>query len=270
MTKIPYCKETWPLTAGCTKCSPGCENDWAERMAKRLKGKGIRGYDIVVDKDGWTNHIELMPWNLDKPLHWKQPRRIFVNSMSDLFHSKVPFEFIDKVFDVMRRTPNHTYLVFTKRPERMADFIYQAYGVNHRLDNAWLGVSISTSLEMWKADILEKIPATIRFVSLEPLLEDVPLKIGKLNWVIVGGESGPKARPMQPDWARSIRDQCVATGVPFYFKQWGEWWPENQIDSYVVHCSHPPFRFEDGLKSFRVGKKKAGDLLDGKEWKQYP
>lgn len=223
-TKIPWTDKTWNPVVGCTKCSPGCLNCYAERMANRLCWMGKSGYEIATDLETgkWTGHITCMKSRLDKPLHWKKPCKIFVCSMSDLFHPKVPFEFIDKIFDVIQRTPDHTYQILTKRPKRMADFIYQAYGVNHKLDNAWLGVSISTQPELdQNLNYLMDIPAAMRFVSLEPLLEDIRFRPWHedLNWVIVGCESGPNRRPCKIEWVQSIVEQCKAANVPVFVKQ---------------------------------------------------
>ena len=332
-TKIPYCDETLNVTAGCTKCSPGCENCYAERFAYRLACMGQEKYQKVVKglptskpfwkkgfKAAWTDDIYCDESVLDKPLHWKKPRRIFINSMSDLFHPKVPFEFIDKVFNMMRITPDHTHLVLTKRIKRLSSFIYQAYGKNTILSNVHLGISISTQDEMWKAKVLVDIPAAVHFISFEPMLEGIEIPkeyLGKeietyfgkarekeltaekfisgdypddfIDWVIVGGESGPGARPMHPDWPRSIRDQCVDAGVPFFFKQWGKWGiaesiPNDLQKRFRVVGGSEPLSPNTIFKIFpeheistipmtgwvKVGKKKAGCVLDGREWKQYP
>lgn len=262
-TKIEWANEVWNPITGCTKVSPGCANCYAERMSTRLQAIGQRGYDGVVNERGhWTGKINLIPEKLDEPLRWKKPRRVFVNSMSDLFHEDVDFDYIRRVWDIMRVTPHHTYLILTKRAERMSAtvpaFIY--------LPNVWLGVSVE---DQQRADEripwLLKTPAAVRFISAEPLLGPVDLNveygqgigdllIDNLDWVIVGGESGPKARPMQLNWARSLRDQCQGAGVAFNFKQWGEWLPG----------------FPDGSTMRRVGKKAAGRLLDGVLWDEYP
>jgi len=257
MTEIPYCKETWAVTAGCTKCEKGCAKCWAIRSAQRLKGKGIRGYDKVVDKNGWTKHIELMPWNLDKPLHWRKPRRIFVNSMSDLFHQKVPWEFIEEVFNKIALLDRHTFLIFTKRVERAAEYFniqkrrteslnkdFERDGIKEKCIWPWpnlqLILSLSTQAEAdKKIPILLQIPAAIRGLSLEPLLEPIQdnchgfprpqiafnrKMVGgwfweELGWVIIGCESGPKRRPCRIEWIRSIVQQCQVANVPIYVKQ---------------------------------------------------
>jgi len=214
-----------PVT-GCTKIAPGCKHCYAESIAKRF-WKGRAFTDVQCHED-----------RLDIPFHWRKPRKTFVCSMSDLFHEKVPFEFIDKVFDVIRRTPDHTYQILTKRPKRMADFIYQAYGVNHKLDNAWLGTSISTQVDADKnIPILLQIPAAVRFVSIEPMLGNVALdsifikqRIRKspgyfmsalpgLHWVIIGCESGPGARLCSIEDIRATVKQCKDANVPVFVKQ---------------------------------------------------
>jgi protein gp37 len=183
----------------------------------------ILKFDNNAKPVAWNGEVSLRHRLLDKPLHWKKPRRIFVCSMSDLFHPKVPFDFINKVFDVIRRTPDHTYQILTKRPKRMADFIYQAYGVNHKLDNAWLGVSISTEAEMWKAKILTDIPAAVRFISFEPLLEDIkniPTEVmDRLGWGVIGCESGPKRREFDNNWALGLVADFHHFNKPVFVKQ---------------------------------------------------
>jgi len=247
-TEIPYCDETWAVTAGCTKCETGCLNDWAERVAKRLKGKGVQGYDKVVDKNGWTGHIELLPWNLDKPLRWRKPRRIFVNSMSDLFHQDVPDFYKQRIFLTMAGIDHHTYLIFTKRIKEAYLFWTSKWtqGLQHEfgLKNIQLILSLSTQKEAdEKIPILLQIPATVRGLSIEPLLSEIDLHISDsrkdiiwrrthggcyerqfLQWCVVGCESlaGGKAGRFQDgfiDAARSIVQQCQADDVPVYVKQ---------------------------------------------------
>jgi protein gp37 len=216
--------KTWNPVTGCTPVSPGCENCYAAVMARRLQAMGQAKY-----RDGFK--VTLHPDELSKPLHWKKPQKIFVCSMGDLFHRAVPFEFIGKVMDTIKQTPQHTYQILTKRVERMSDFF-----VRYPLpNNVWLGVTVCNQNEVYrKIPALIPIPAKLRFVSIEPMLEAISLsgflhKImiggnGKLvkgwvDWVIVGGETGANARPMNPDWARAIRDQCRVAGTPFFFKQ---------------------------------------------------
>jgi len=249
----------------------------------------------------WSGDIALRYDQLDKPLHWKDPRRIFVCSMSDLFHPKVPFDFIDKIFFQISFCPQHTFLILTKRPKIMLEYITQLYeGLNifhHGKKFQWpfrnihLGVSISNQAEAdEKIPILLQIPTAVRWLSIEPMLEGIDLwkaeyptpdGIGKqgaltgwpggIDWVVVGGESGLGARPMHPDWVRNIRDQCVAAGVPFFFKQWGVWLPISQMTKEQESINKLK-RVTDveSERFFRFGKKKAGRLLDGKEWNQYP
>ena len=267
--------KSWNTISGCDPCSAGCLHCWAKGMADRFNGGDFS--------------LKLHPDKLDKPLHWRKPRRIFVCSMSDLFHPKVPFEFIDKIFNTICDAPQHLYQILTKRPKRMADYIYQAYGKRVAYKNVWLGVTVCTQKEKPKIDILRQIPAAVRFISFEPLLADMrELNLDGIHQVIVGGESGPKARPMHPDWARGIRDQCIAAGVPFFFKQWGEYTndgPGLVIENDVVFLKDGTLMdVKDVMKDWRkyydsptdcvwmkrIGKKKAGSLLDGKEWKQYP
>jgi len=247
-TKIEWTEETWNPIAGCTKCSPGCDNCYAERMANRLNWMGISGYEIATDLNTgkWTGHVTCIESKLDIPLHWRKPRRIFVNSMSDTFHPKVPFEFILKLLAVIHLCPQHTFQILTKRVDKMGaifaniqaeDIIHwarkiargkggklmnDAAVVSWPLHNLWAGVTVCTPEEKPKIDILRQIPAAVRFISFEPLLADMgDIDLEGISWCIVGGESGPNARPMHPDWVRGIRDQCIAAGVPYFMKQMG-------------------------------------------------
>lgn len=228
---IGWAEESWNPTTGCTKISPGCAHCWAERMAWRLQGMGqpryARGFQV-------TTHEDL----LEKPLHWAKPRLVYVSFMGDLFHDAVPGEFIHRVFHVMARSPRHRFHVLTKRPERLAS-------MSARLPwpvNVWAGATVEDGAHRSRADHLRKTGAAVKFLVLEPLLGPVDaLDLDSIDWVIVGGESGPGARPMHIDWARSIRDQCLAAGVPFYFKQWGG-----------------------------VRRKETGRELDGRLWDERP
>ncbi|REK35129.1 MAG: phage Gp37/Gp68 family protein [Planctomycetota bacterium] len=228
---IEWTEATWNPVTGCTKVSPGCKHCYAERMARRLKAMGQSRY-----RDGFA--VTLQPDVVELPTRWKKPRVIFVNSMSDLFHDSVPDQFILDCFSVMNRTPRHTYQVLTKRPERLSE-------MSSRIDwteNIWIGTSIESSDYTWRAKQLVTVPASIRFLSVEPLLGAIPrLPLTNIDWVIVGGESGPGAREMAPAWVRQIRDRCVARGVPFFFKQWGG-----------------------------VHKSKTGRVLDGRKWDEMP
>lgn len=283
MSKIEWTGETWNPITGCTKISQGCKNCYAETMAKRLQAMGTRGYEngfaVTVQDDSV----------FEKPLKRKKPTTYFVCSMSDLFHESVSFETVDRVIDVIKQCPQHTFQILTKRAERMARFFKFAYfrEIGSSLpENIWLGVTVENQKAAdERIPHLLSIDASVLFLSCEPLLEKVviptvflePLKFdgkecsypdgcGLIDLVIVGGESGHNARPMHPDWARSIRDQCNAAGVPYFFKQWGEWISECQIDE----NTRLKFQFEkksdnidNGRLIFKVGKKKAGRLLDG-------
>lgn len=240
-TKIEWCEETWNPCVGCTKCSPGCEHCYAERMAYRLFCMGNKKYENVVNgittstqhRSNWSGQIYCDSESLDQPLHWRKPRRIFVCSMSDLFHEKVPFEFIDDVFERVWDCPQHTFLVLTKRLQRAKEF-YSIATEYHRIPkgNLWLGVSISTQKEAdEKIPILLEIPAAVRFISFEPLLESIPKfdyyinnyttghLESQIHWVIVGCESGPKRRPCKLEWIRDIAKQCKNAGVACFVKQ---------------------------------------------------
>jgi protein gp37 len=210
-SKIEWTDVTWNPVTGCTKISQGCKNCYAERMAKRLKAMGSERY-----RHGFR--ITLHPDLLELPRRWKQPRTVFVNSMSDLFHEDIPDEYIARVFETMQVCPHHTFQVLTKRAERLASLA-------RRLPwpaNVWMGVSVEDGRVVERVSSLLKVPAAVRFLSLEPLigpLEELPL--GGIDWVIVGGESGPRARPMKREWVTSILRQCRAAGAAFFFKQWG-------------------------------------------------
>jgi len=211
-SSIEWTEMTWNPTVGCTKVSPGCKHCYAETMARRLKAMGMRGYERGF-------RLNLMPERLNEPLERRKPTVYFVNSMSDLFHEKVPFDYIGRVFDVMRRTPQHTFQVLTKRAERMAEFCEGATVP----ENVWLGVSVENrKYGLPRIPVLRGIDAPIRFLSIEPLLEDLGrFDLSDIHWAIVGGESGNKARPMKPAWVDGIKQQCDEAGVNFFFKQWG-------------------------------------------------
>ena len=218
-SKIEWTEQTWNPTVGCTKISPGCKHCYAEKMALRLQAMGMRGYE-----NGFG--LSLMPERLAEPLERRKPTIYFVNSMSDLFHEEVPFEYIDKVFDVMRQAHQHTFQVLTKRAERMAEYC-QGKSVP---PNVWLGVSVEDRKHgLPRIELLRGIDVMVRFLSIEPLLEDLGKPdFSDIHWVIVGGESGSKARPMQRQWVDGIKRQCDRYGVPFFFKQWGTWGPDGQ------------------------------------------
>jgi protein gp37 len=241
-SKIEWTDATWNPVAGCTVLSPGCTNCYAMRLAARLAAMGQDKYAGLTRKTGgrskWVGKVSLDEAALAAPKKWKKGRLIFVNSMSDLFHEKVPLEFIQRVFLTMRDTPQHRYQILTKRAERLEE-------VAGRLvwpSNVWMGVSVESQDYAWRIDHLRQTSAHIKFLSVEPLLGPIPaLNLKNIHWVIVGGESGPGARPMDKSWVRDIRDQCKAAGVAFHFKQWGG-----------------------------VNKKRAGRKLDGRTWDQLP
>ncbi|MEW2478697.1 phage Gp37/Gp68 family protein [Mycobacterium sp. NPDC049093] len=337
-TGIEWCDATWNPVTGCTEVSPGCDHCYAKTFAERWRGTPGHYFEHGFD-------VQLRPEKLDQPLRWRKPRRIFVNSMSDLFHDAVPDEYIARVWAVMALAPQHTFQVLTKRHARMRSLltsdrfwrladISQSSAVARRdpqgnptLTNVWLGVS--TENQQW-ADIripaLLDTPAAVRFISAEPLLGPIDLRQSfakwtpsidhpawmtadktkvpggveetmrvrdVLHWVIVGGESGPGARPMHPDWARSLRDQCDQAGVPFLFKQWGEWAVDFPSGTHLLQTTGQlitrasgtvtnPYGHGSGVQDLvdrghpgwvrvrRVGKKQAGRVLDGRTWDQYP
>ena len=230
-SKIEWTDATWNPITGCNKVSPGCKLCYAERLAKRLKATGMAKY-----RNGFE--VALHPDALDIPLRWRKPRTIFVNSMSDLFHEQVPDEFVRDVFGVMEQAYWHRYQVLTKRPERVANLT----DLLPWPQQVWLGVSVESEAYAHRIDLLRQSGAAVKFLSLEPLLGPLPdLNLDGIDWVIVGGESGPGARPMAEDWALEIRDQCQDAGLPFYFKQWGG-----------------------------VFKKRYGRELDGRTWDDMP
>jgi len=217
---IEWTEATWNPTTGCDRTSPGCDNCYALTLAKRLKAMGQPKYqrDGSPRTSGPGFGLTLHPASLALPKTWDAPRTIFVNSMSDLFHPRVPLGYIREVFDVMKETPQHTYQVLTKRSKRLAD-------TADRLDwpsNLWMGVSVENARYQFRVGHLQAVSATVRFLSCEPLLGPLDnLDLARIHWVIVGGESGGHHRVMHPDWVRSIRDQCAAADVAFFFKQWG-------------------------------------------------
>lgn len=317
-TGIEWTDATWNPVTGCDKVSPGCDHCYAETFAERWRG--TRGHYFETGFD-----VQPRPDKLALPLRWTKPRKVFVNSMSDLFHDRVPDEYIARVFAVMALAEQHTFQLLTKRHGRMKSLlrgrpfqqqVWEAWSTldtpkgcptleyaeypDWPLPNVWLGVSAE---DQKRADLripaLLDTPAAVRFVSAEPLLGPIDLHadpigkdsvfwIGHLDWVIVGGESGPSARPMHPDWARSLRDQCIGAGVPFLFKQWGDWVPERlglhgcnapaaflstggQVRLLVDgKPAHAPFAPAGDMTIRRVGKKRAGRELDGRTWDQYP
>jgi protein gp37 len=244
-SRIEWTDATWNPVVGCSKVSPGCDNCYAISMARRIEATGNEAYSGTTTADDWTGLVKCLPERLDQPLRWRKPRRIFVNSMSDLFHPYVPSEFIRRVFDVFDQAPQHTFQVLTKRPQRMAEIVDYIRPAWYRLtpSNVWLGTSIESDIYTFRANHLRATPTRgLRFLSLEPLLGPLPsLNLSNIDWVIVGGESGPQHRPVDPDWVRDLRDRCVDASVPFFFKQWGGRTP-----------------------------KAGGRQLDGRTWDEYP
>lgn len=238
-SRIEWTEATWNPTVGCTKISAGCKHCYAESMANRLKAMGTPGYE-----NGFK--LTVLPSRLDEPMRRRKPTVYFVNSMSDLFHKRVGDDYIDQVFDVIQRCPQHTFQVLTKRADRLASYF------KHRIvpANAWIGVSVEDKeYGVPRIECLRQVKARIRFLSVEPLLENIGrLDLSGIHWVIVGGESGPRARPMKVEWVESIRRQCEAQGVQFFFKQWGGW----------------------GADGKRRSKKANGRLLAGRTWDDMP
>lgn len=281
-TAIEWCDRVWNPTTGCDRVSPGCDHCYAMTMAKRLKGMGSAKYQTDGDPktSGPGFGIAMHQSSLSEPLKWRKPQRIFVNSMSDLFHAGVDDIFLGLVWQVMAECPQHTFQILTKRPARMRSFLRPF----EPLTNVHLGVSAEDQKRAeQRIPILLDTPAAVRFVSAEPLLGPIDLyklwrpRGPELDWVIVGGESGPGARPMHPDWARGLRDQCVASGVAFLFKQWGEFAPGMQdygSRKGLVRRRSYPGELGDTTGNYeivtRVGKKAAGRELDGRTWDQYP
>jgi protein gp37 len=234
-TAIEWTDATWNPVTGCTKISAGCDHCYAERFSERFRGVPGHPFEFGFD-------LTLRPERLETPLKWRQPRMIFVNSMSDLFHKEVPWEFTSRVFDTMETADWHTFQVLTKRSSLMRDFLRKRYIANRGPSHIWLGVSIEDGTKLSRLRHLQQTPAGIRFLSIEPLIGRIgKIDLSGIDWVIVGGESGPGARHMEPEWVREVRDQCVREGVAFFFKQWG------------------------GLRP-----KSGGRKLDDREWSQFP
>ncbi|QMW24589.1 DUF5131 family protein [Sandaracinobacteroides saxicola] len=232
---IEWTDATWNPVTGCTKITRGCENCYAARFAERFRGVPghpfSRGFDLT-----------LRPDRIKQPLQWKRPRMIFVNSMSDLFHKLVPNEFIDQVFDAMEEADWHVYQLLTKRSSLMRNYLNRRYGAQSMPAHIWVGTSVEDARAKGRIDHLRAAPRGVRFLSIEPLIGALgTINLNGIDWVIVGGESGPGARPMQLAWAREVRDQCTEQQVPFFFKQWG------------------------GLRP-----KSGGRILDGREWNDFP
>lgn len=296
MSKIEWTGKTWNPITGCSRTSEGCKHCYAERMTKRLAAMGQAKYQGLLDDNGRFNStLRFDEAALEIPLKRKQPTVWFVNSMSDLFHKNVWFTWQAKIWAVMAKTPHHTYQILTKRADALPEIVgslSNTYGV---LPNVWLGVSVEDQRAAdERIPHLLQTPAAVRFLSCEPLLGPVDLaeamgdtawkrtcgllvnknerNYRRLHWVIAGGESGPGARPMHPDWARSLRDQCVAMRVPFFMKQWGEWLPNaSEYDCYQPAADYNRQHVMLGdVAMVRVGKKAAGRLLDGRTWDEMP
>jgi protein gp37 len=219
---IEWTDATWNPVTGCTKISPGCDNCYASRFSERFRGTPGHPFETGFD-------LTLRPERLQQPLLWKRSRRIFVNSMSDLFHKGVPTRFIEQVFDTMEQADWHQFQVLTKRSSLMRDFLRRRYTTRPAPDHLWFGVSVEDRVRLSRVRHLQAAPASVRFLSIEPLIGRIgALDLAGIHWVIVGGESGPRHRTMDPAWVREIRDQCLAAGVPFFFKQWGGFRPTQQ------------------------------------------
>lgn len=331
-SRIAWTEATWNPIRGCSKISNGCVNCYAETMAARFCGEGQPYSGFITDRQ-WNGKVCMVPEHLDDPLRWRRPRRVFVNSMSDLFHESLSFEDIAAIFGIMGASPHHTFQVLTKRSARMVEWFrwikeqktglitlptspqliaasaaHEVTGLHWTvpsprlwpLPNVWLGVTVEDQAAAdERIPHLLQTPAAVRWISMEPLLGPVDLMVlprpfpfhcspygwpewlsRKLHWVVVGGESGPRARPMHPNHVRSLRDQCAAANVPFFFKQWGEWAPAMGDLWWHPLGDGPEFRtratgkdtyaFGDGYGAVRIGKAHAGRLLDGKLHDDYP
>ena len=234
-TDIEWTNATWNPVTGCTRIGAGCDHCYAERFAERFRGVAGHPFERGFD-------VQTRPERLGQPLSWRRPRMIFVNSMGDLFHKRVRRDFVDDVFDVMERADRHVFQLLTKRSSRMRDYVNARYRRRPAPAHVWMGVSIEDETKLARARHLRATAAAVRFLSLEPLLGPLrDLDLDGIHWAIVGGESGPGARPMRAEWARAVRDACAAAGVPFFFKQWGGARP-----------------------------KAGGRTLDGREWSQWP
>jgi protein gp37 len=265
-TSIEWTDATWNPAVGCEHISPGCDNCYAAGVASRQMQPAHEGLTIGRK---WNGDVRTLPDRLSEPRHWRKPRRVFVGSMTDLFHRDVPDRFLLGVWATMAEAPQHTFQILTKRPQRMSSFVADLPEWGQTLPNVWLGTSIESDRYAWRADHLRATPAAVRFLSLEPLLGPLPsLDLTGVDWVIVGGESGAGARPMHPDWVRDLRDRCLAECVAcrdlnalgyaappigcsrpaFFFKQWGS------------HDEH----------GTRMNKHKSGRMLDGRTWDGFP
>lgn len=333
MSKILWCDETINPVVGCSKVSGGCQNCYAENMARRLAAMGMEQYQRVTtfkgtigcDKlkyEGWSGTTYYVPSELEKPFKWKKPRTIFISSMGDLFHESVPFGWVDNLLCCAGMNQQHTFILLTKRAVRMAEYFKSATGSGYKpLKNVFIGVSVEDQITAdARIPVLLQMPAAKRFISLEPMIGPVDLSryyladklnngrypfpyleeknrtkwVDLLDGVILGGESGPKARPLHPEWVRTVRDQCAAAGIPFMFKQWGEWAPYDGASPDVIDdpeisrfltmewdndawrdVGYPMWcDFQDTIDSdqctARVGRKAAGNMLDGRTHTDLP
>jgi protein gp37 len=302
-SKITWTDSTWNPIVGCSKCSPGCDNCYAERMAKRLKAMDKSKYCNVIGANGkWNGKTTFVLDAISKPLSWKKPRKIFVCSMSDLFHESVNVCWIIAVFVMIKRCPQHTFQILTKRPDRALKF-FQEHPFNDGLPNVWFGVTVCNQDEAnKKIPVLLEIDAVVRFLSIEPMLGLIDLYRGgfsflekskspsgksyqKIDWVICGGETGPEARPVHPDWILKIKNQCITTDVPFFFKQWGEysptveWAKPNSITPEKIRWVKPSGKvvktgigqmYDGDALMHRGGSKNTGNRLNGKVFEQFP
>jgi protein gp37 len=237
--KIEWTEQTWNPSAGCTKTSAGCKNCYAEVMANRLQSMGVEGYENAFN-------FNIVPSRLNDPLRRRKPTVYFVNSMSDIFHEEMPIEYLDKIFDVIAKTPQHTYQILTKRANKM----FQYFSIREIPKNIWLGVTVENRKDgLPRIDLLRDLPATVKFLSVEPLLEELgEINLKNIDWVIVGGESGNRARPMDESWVLNIKSQCETKDIAFFFKQWGTW----------------------GADKVKRNKKVNGKILNGRIWQQFP
>lgn len=270
-TKIEYGDRTWNVLTGCTIRSEGCNHCWARGMAKRLRAMGRPEYrDAVDDAGNWTRKITLIPERLNEPLTWRRPQRVLVEYMGDLFHEGVDPSYVREIFNVMMKTPQHTYQTLTKRPMNMG-LLYD----EEPLHNVILGVSVENQKRADQRFDCMRILAEHgwkTWVSYEPALDNVDWTGWEfLDQLVCGGESGTGARPMHPDWAREARDFCVKNNIPFFFKQWGEWIP---LDHLAWATDEPTFKYRpievEGETMVRAGKRMAGHVLDGQEWREMP
>ena len=245
LSDIEWTDATWNPVSGCTMVSPGCTNCYAMRMAARLQAMGHPSYRRVTRRSGgrhvWTGAVHLNHGVLTAPLSWRTPRMIFVNSMSDLFQDAIPLEFVVRVWEVMAKASWHTFQVLTKRPDRMKEFTDLVWH-GERLANVWLGTSVENAAVRDRIHVLRDVDAAVRFISFEPLIDSVgSIELGGIQWVIVGGESGPKSRPIEREWVDQIEESCRSAGAAFFFKQWGG-----------------------------PNKKASGRIYRGRTWDEYP